>query len=162
RSRSTPSSVIDGPSDTRASLPRTAGIGYRICVSLADLLVSHPFADHEPLLHTIDRSMTAGDARRSATDVDKRLRDAGVQPAPLVAVELPNAPEMITTMFGVWLSGAVFVPINARAPAAEVERSAKAVDAAALIQANGIRVRDGGRRCEPDAAFVQWTSGTTG
>jgi acyl-CoA synthetase (AMP-forming)/AMP-acid ligase II/alkylation response protein AidB-like acyl-CoA dehydrogenase len=129
---------------------------------LADLLVAHPFGDDEPLLHTIARSMTAGDVRRSAANVSDRLRDAGVQPGQLVGVQLPNSPEMVTTMFGVWLSGAVFVPINARAAAPEVEHSVKTVDAAAVIQAGGIRVLDGGGRCDPDAAFVQWTSGTTG
>ncbi len=131
-------------------------------MSLADLLVSHPFGDDEPLLHTIGSSMTAGEARRLAAAVAEQLHDAGVQAGELVAVQLPNAPEMVTTMFGVWLAGAVFVPINARAPAAEVERSMKTVDAAALIQAGGIRMRDGRRQCDPDAAFVQWTSGTTG
>jgi acyl-CoA synthetase (AMP-forming)/AMP-acid ligase II/alkylation response protein AidB-like acyl-CoA dehydrogenase len=131
-------------------------------VSLVDLLVSHPFGDDEPMLHTIDGCMTAGEARRSAAATAARLRNAGVEPGQLVAVQLPNGPEMVTTMFGVWLAGAVFVPINARAPEAEVERAVKTVDAVALIRPDGTRMLDGTARCDADAAFVQWTSGTTG
>jgi len=131
-------------------------------VSLAELLVSHPFDDDLPLLHTIDRAVTAGEARRAAATAAKNLRDAGVEPGQPVAVQLPNGPEMVTTMFGVWLAGAVFVPVNSRAPEPEVERALVTVSAAALVRPEGIRAVDGGTRCEPDAAFVQWTSGTTG
>ncbi len=131
-------------------------------MSLADLLVSHPFDDDAPLLHTIERSVTAGEARRAAATTAKHLRDAGVEPDQPVAVQLPNKPEMVTTMFGVWLAGAVFVPVNWRAPEPEVERALRTVGAAALVRPDGVRALDGGTRCDPDAAFVQWTSGTTG
>src|SRR2546426_109136 len=51
---------------------------------------------------------------------------------------------------------------NSRAPEAEVERAVDTVGAVALVRPEGIRALDGATRCEPDAAFVQWTSGTTG
>jgi acyl-CoA synthetase (AMP-forming)/AMP-acid ligase II/alkylation response protein AidB-like acyl-CoA dehydrogenase len=131
-------------------------------VSLADLLVSHPFDDDAPLLHTIERVVTAGEARRAAAMSAKRFGDAGVEQGQPVAVQLPNGPDMVTTMFGVWLAGAVFVPVNWRAPEPEVERALRTVGAAAFVRPDGIHARDGGTRCDPDAAFVQWTSGTTG
>jgi acyl-CoA synthetase (AMP-forming)/AMP-acid ligase II/alkylation response protein AidB-like acyl-CoA dehydrogenase len=131
-------------------------------VSLADLLISHPFDDDAPLLHTSERSMTAGEARRDAATSAKHLADAGVEQRQPVAVQLPNGLEMITTMFGVWLAGAVFVPVNWRAPEPEVERALRTVGAAALVRPDGIHALDGGTRCDLDAAFVQWTSGTTG
>jgi acyl-CoA synthetase (AMP-forming)/AMP-acid ligase II/alkylation response protein AidB-like acyl-CoA dehydrogenase len=131
-------------------------------VSLADLLVSHPFDDGAPLLHTIERAVTAGEARRAAATSAKDLGDAGVEAGQPVAVQLPNGPDMVTTMFGVWLAGAVFVPVNWRAPEPEVERALRTVGAAALVRPDGIRVLEAGTRCDPDAAFVQWTSGTTG
>jgi acyl-coenzyme A synthetase/AMP-(fatty) acid ligase/alkylation response protein AidB-like acyl-CoA dehydrogenase len=131
-------------------------------VSLADLLVAHPFADDEPLLHTIDRSLTAGEARQAAATTAAELRDAGIEPGQAVAVQLPNSPEMVTTMFGAWLAGAVFVPVNWRAPDAEVERVLGTVEAAALIRPDGLRRLDGAGNSDPEAAFVQWTSGTTG
>jgi acyl-CoA synthetase (AMP-forming)/AMP-acid ligase II/alkylation response protein AidB-like acyl-CoA dehydrogenase len=131
-------------------------------VSLADLLVLHRFDDDKALLHTLASSMTAGEARDAASSTAAQLRDRGVRPGQPIAVQLPNAPEMVTTMFGVWLADAVFVPINSRAPEAEVERTVRAVDAAALIRPDGTRTLDGSTECAPDAAFVQWTSGTTG
>ena len=131
-------------------------------MSLAELLVSHPFDDDVPLLHTIDRAVTAGEARRAAATSAKYIREAGVEPGQPVAVQLPNGPEMVTTMFGVWLAGGVFVPVNSRAPEPEVERAVGTVGAAALVRPGGIHALEGGTRCEPDAAFVQWTSGTTG
>jgi acyl-CoA synthetase (AMP-forming)/AMP-acid ligase II/alkylation response protein AidB-like acyl-CoA dehydrogenase len=131
-------------------------------VSLADLLVSHPFDDDARLLHTIERFVTAGEARRAAAMSAKHLGDAGVEQGQPVAVQLPTGPDMVTTMFGVWLAGAVFVPVNWRAPEPEVERSLRTVGAAAFVRPDGIHALDGGTRCDPDAAFVQWTSGTTG
>ncbi len=131
-------------------------------MSLADLLVSHPFDDDARLLHTIERFVTAGEARRAAAMSAKHLGDAGVEQGQPVAVQLPTGPDMVTTMFGVWLAGAVFVPVNWRAPEPEVERSLRTVGAAAFVRPDGIHALDGGTRCDPDAAFVQWTSGTTG
>jgi acyl-CoA synthetase (AMP-forming)/AMP-acid ligase II/alkylation response protein AidB-like acyl-CoA dehydrogenase len=131
-------------------------------VRLADLLVSHPFDDDEPLLHTLDRSVTTGEARDAASTTAAQLRDVGVQPGQPVAVQIPNCPEMVTTMFGVWLADAVFVPVNARAPEAEVQRAVRTVGAAALVRPDGTRMLDDGAQCDGDAAFVQWTSGTTG
>ena len=131
-------------------------------MGLADLLVSHPFHDDAPLLHTLDRSVTAGHARRAAADTAAQLGDAGVAPGSPVAVQLPNGPETVTAMFGVWLAGGVFVPVNWRAPEAEVERALRTVGAAALVRPDGTRALGGATRCDPDAAFVQWTSGTTG
>ncbi len=86
----------------------------------------------------------------------------GYGPGQPVAVQFPNTPEMVTAMFGVWLAGAVFVPVNWRAPDPEVERALGAVDAVALLRPDGTRALAGAGECGPDAAFVQWTSGTTG
>ena len=85
-------------------------------MSLAALLLEHPFADDEPLLHTIDRTVTAGEARASARAVAASLADAGVRPGHAVAVQMPNGIDAVTAMFGTWLAGAVFVPLNPRAP----------------------------------------------
>ena len=86
-------------------------------MTLAALLLDHPFADDEPLLHTFDRSMTAGEARASARAVAGELTDAvGDLTGRAVAVQLPNGPELVTTMVGVWLAGGVYVPVNPRFP----------------------------------------------
>ena len=38
-------------------------------MTLASLLMEHPFADDEGLLHTIDRTVSAGEARARAIEV---------------------------------------------------------------------------------------------
>ena len=36
-------------------------------------------------------------------------------------MQLPNGPELVWTMVGVWLAGGVYVPVNPRNPASEVD-----------------------------------------
>ena len=87
-------------------------------MSLSALLLEHPFADDEGLLHTIDRSMTAGEARAQVRAMVPRL---AVEPGQAVAVMLPNGPELVCAMTAIWEAGAVYVPVNPRLPQAEVD-----------------------------------------
>ena len=135
----------------------------RTRVNLASLLLEHPFADDEPLLCTFDSSVTAGEARAGARDAAERVRVAGVEPGQAVAVQLPNDPSAVVAMFGTWLAGAVFVPINPRAAEAEVDAAMDATAPAAFCDSGGVRTLPvAARAYDPDTAFVTWTSGTTG
>jgi long-chain acyl-CoA synthetase len=136
----------------------------RLAVSftLASLLMDHPFADDEALLHTVERSVTAGEARAMVRRVADDLAGAGVRPGRAVAVQLPNGPEAVTTMTGVWLAGCVFVPVNARAPETEVRRITELTGVAARVTEDGLHLEAGERAYEPGSGFVLWTSGTTG
>ena len=71
-------------------------------MSLAELLLGHPFGDDDDLLHTAHRTVTAGAARSTARQV---AEDLGPLDGTAVAVQLPNGPELVTTMVGVWLAG---------------------------------------------------------
>jgi long-chain acyl-CoA synthetase len=131
--------------------------------SLADLLTAHPFSDGEDLINTVDRSVTAGVVRTEAVRIGAQLRSAGVEPGQAVVVQLPNGPEFVFAMFGVWLAGAVFVPANARQPQAELDHVLSSTAPARVINSSG--VEDPALSptfYEPDTAFVTWTSGTTG
>jgi long-chain acyl-CoA synthetase len=131
--------------------------------SLADLLTAHPFADGEDLINTAERAVTAGTARAEAAQMGERLRLAGVEPGQAVVVRLPNGPEFVFAMFGVWLAGAVFVPANPRQPETELEHVISSSSPAAVIEGGGIRPSDRSPvGYEPDSAFITWTSGTTG
>jgi acyl-CoA synthetase (AMP-forming)/AMP-acid ligase II len=129
---------------------------------LASLLMDHPFADDEGLLFTVDRSMTAGEARAAARARADELTGLGIEPGSAVAVALPNGPEVVTTMTAVWLAGGVFVPVNPRYPETELARVLDATDPAAIVRADGITSRDAQRSYDAGVAFVMWTSGTTG
>jgi acyl-CoA synthetase (AMP-forming)/AMP-acid ligase II len=136
--------------------------------SLAALLLEHPAADDEPLLHAVDRTVTAGEARAAAAALATRLRGMGVGPGQAVAVQLANGPDVVVAMMGIWLAGAVFVPINPAAPATETEHAVAATTPVAFVEAGApLAVRAvepaGEHRCyDPTTAFITWTSGTTG
>ena len=89
--------------------------------TLAGILEDHPATGAEPLLHSREETLTADAARHEAQSVADELRRAGVQRGQGVAVRMANDPRSITTMFGVWIAGAVFVPLNARTPEPELE-----------------------------------------
>ncbi len=129
--------------------------------NLASLLIDHPFPDREPLLHTVDRSVTAGDARRSAAALAEGLRAAGVESGQAVATRLPNGPEAVLAMAGTWLAGCVWVPVNPRLPPPEVAHVLETTRPAAMLD-DGLAAIDHARRYEPGVGFVLWTSGTTG
>lgn len=131
-------------------------------MSLAELLLDHPFSDHQPLLHTIDQSVTAGDARTNAREMAERIASLGVGPGQAVAVQLPNGPAVVVAMTAIWLARGVFVPVNPRHPPAEVDKVLESVAPAAMIDGAGVRSLGGGRTYADDVAFVLWTSGTTG
>jgi len=130
--------------------------------NLATLLTDHPFADGRDLLCTIDRVQSAGEARAAARAATDALRAAGVEPGQGVAVRLPTSPELVTTMVGIWLADAVFVPVNDRSPQAEVDHVIGTIRPAAIVDETGIRTLADPLRHDPDVAFVTWTSGTTG
>jgi len=133
-----------------------------VSTTLASTLVDHPFADDEPLLHSVATTLTAGEVRAAASETAASLRDAGIGPGRAVAVQLPNDPRLITTMVGVWIAGAVFVPLNPRYPEAEVARVLAVCAPAAIIDAEGLHTRADAGGYDADAAVVLWTSGTTG
>src|SRR5271163_865342 len=131
--------------------------------SLADLLTEHPFSDGEDLINTVDLRITAGTARVEASRIGARLRSVGVEPGQAVVVQLPNGPEFVFAMFGVWLAGAVFVPANARQPQSELDHVLSATAPAGVITTTGVHVSGlSPTFYDPDTAFVTWTSGTTG
>lgn len=129
-------------------------------MSLADLLLEHPFADEEGLLHTIDETMTAGQARARVAELVPGL---AVGPGQAVAVMLPNGPELVCTMVAIWQAGGVYVPVNPRLPQAEVDHVLADTEPALLVTTEGVSLVAGEHRTYPDdVAFVVWTSGTTG
>jgi long-chain acyl-CoA synthetase len=136
-------------------MPPSAGLG--------DLLADHPFADPTVLISTSARAVTAGEVRRGAAAIAAQLNAGGLEAGQAVVVQLPNDPDFVVAMFGVWLAGGVFVPANVRQPQAELDHVMSATTPAAVIDRSGIRAATG----EPvqyggEVAFVTWTSGTTG
>ena len=74
-----------------------------------------------------------------------------------VAVQLGDRPPRITTMFGIWLAGGVFVPVNPRVPAPEVAKVLTATAPAVHITPDGelVQLDNSPRTYDPDTAFVE-------
>ena len=98
----------------------------------------------------------------AAHETADRLAAAGIGQGHAVAVQLPNGPEIVTTMMGIWLAGAVFIPINARAPESEVASVLEATRPRAIVRGGELELLDDATNFEPGTAFATFTSGTTG
>ena len=128
-------------------------------VNLASLLMDHPVPDRADLVHTVERSVTAGAMRVRAQAVADQL---AVEPGQAVAVQMANGAELLAAMIGVWQAGGVYVPVNPRLPDAERAEVLAATRPAVLITATEHRSLDDPMTYAGGVAFVMWTSGTTG
>ncbi|MFI5497059.1 amino acid adenylation domain-containing protein [Actinoplanes sp. NPDC051859] len=90
------------------------------------------------------------------------LHGAGVRPGGRVAVVLPRSVERVVAVLGVLRAGAVCVPVDPGYPAQRVQWILDDSGAVAVVSPSG--VESTGRVAGPvdDAAFVIFTSGTTG
>lgn len=130
-------------------------------MNLASLLLDHPFADDDPLLHGTERSWTAGEARAEVARLVGELERAGVPVGAGVAGRVAGC-DAVITMTACWAHGAVFVPVNDRMPEGAVAELLDRTGVAAVVDDNGVVAAPGAARFEPGAAFVLFTSGTTG
>ncbi len=131
--------------------------------TLAALLVDHPFADEQELLHGGGQVLTAGVARARARALAADLRASGVKTGHGVGLRMANSPDFVVATMATWLAGAVLIPINDRLPEAGLQALLDATNPVVLVEPDGaIRAIDSPRSFGPDVAFVMWTSGTTG
>ncbi|MCU1365558.1 MAG: AMP-dependent synthetase and ligase, partial [Ilumatobacteraceae bacterium] len=129
---------------------------------LSALLIDHPFADDQELIHGTSVDWTKGEAVERVRVWADALRAAGVLPGQGVAVVLSCAPEVIIAMTAIWTVGGVFVPVNPLLPPAGIAEIVEAIHPAAVLDDDGIHARADAATHPEGVAFVQWTSGTTG
>jgi acyl-CoA synthetase (AMP-forming)/AMP-acid ligase II len=106
----------------------------------------------------VRRCELAGEAER----VRDALVAAGVEPGTPVAAAGANRPETVAAWFGVWLAGAVYVPLNPRSRPAERDRLLELVRPAVVLEEGRVTHVGAPSRHGADVALVQLTSGTTG
>jgi long-chain acyl-CoA synthetase len=166
----------------------TAGAGTG--AGLGDLLFGAEGDDADVVVHAEDEAWARRRLQDRAIDIACALADAGVPAHAAVGVMLPNRPDVVAALFGVWRAGGVYVPLNPRltddevrhvlasvAPAALVATDDQAARLAALSglpvvvpEEGRIAVLPPGADTRPadvarhgdDVALVQFTSGTTG
>ena len=154
-------------------------------MSLADVLDPRDDDATTVAIYTAYRGGHAGRAAGPGRGVDRgAARAAGLRPGQAVGVMLPNGPDIVAALFGVWFAGGVYVPLNPRLSADELahviaeDRPAAIVtrpdDAARVVDVPVVtapgdgtlgRARPGRRRragVAPGVAAISFTSGTTG
>lgn len=152
--------------------------------SLVELLAERPGDETRMAVHCGDRSVTRAELRASAGRLADALTAAGLAPGQAVTVMLSGGPEVVAALFGVWMAGGVYVPLNPRTGPTEVAHVLEAVPPAAVVtraedagrtgsvpvvladQALGFRVPSAVDTSAPpleaDVAIITFTSGTTG
>ncbi len=77
--------------------------------------------------------LTYGELESAANGVASTLIAAGVRPHDRVGIHLPKGVEMVAAVYGVLKAGAVYVPLDPRAPKARLGAIATDCQLAALI-----------------------------
>jgi long-chain acyl-CoA synthetase len=152
-------------------------------MSLAELLDDLP----DIAVHTVDSNVSRTDLTASAHEVGTLLSDSGLRTGEVVAVMLPNEAATIAALFGTWIAGGVYTPLNPRAADAELTTQMQALRPVAVITTPDLAHRfstfglpvatgadltwtlrpsserpDDPRHYDSDVALLQFTSGTTG
>jgi acyl-CoA synthetase (AMP-forming)/AMP-acid ligase II len=153
----------------------------RTAVSLGELIESAP---EGAAVHAGGATITRDELIARADSLASRLGSAGVEPGNVVAVMLPNGPDAVAALFGVWRAAAVHAPFNPRAAGDEIVAASSAVQPTAVVTTEehvgrfgdevGVVVagpdgwvirrastRTAARR-DDRVALIQFTSGTTG
>ena len=86
-----------------------------------------------PLLDDSGRTITFADAARVAAAFASALEDAGIRRGDRVGAYLQNCPEFALAQLGIWLAGAVQVPINPMVRAQELRHLLEDSGARAMV-----------------------------
>ena len=160
------------------------GARSHVSASLADVLEPRDDDATTIAVYTTTEEVTRAELRVRAESLAAVLRDAGLRPGQAVGVMLPNGPDIVAALFGIWFAGGVYIPVNPRLSADELAHVFTADRPAALIT----RADEAGRALDvpvvlatgdgtwratgaldaaapalgPEVAAISFTSGTTG
>ena len=110
-----------------------------------------------------------GELARRVEEAAGRLREQGVLAGETVALTGPRVPELIAAMLAVWTAGAVLLPLDPALPPHRQQVMTARGRARWLVRAVGhelavsrVEYAGAGATFDPDAAYIVYTSGTTG
>lgn len=151
---------------------------------LAAFLFEHPAAPDDPIAFWFDGQMTRAQMQIAAEKVADTLHECGVREGQPVAHIVESGPTALSVMFGCWLLGAVYVPINGRLTETEITAQITSSTPAAVVVAQARQSEDSvawvlktpewnwvsraasrswaGQPAPAGTALVMRTSGTTG
>jgi long-chain acyl-CoA synthetase len=123
---------------------------------LASFLFGHPSDPDDGIAYWFDGQMTLGQMQREAVQVAQALRDCGEVERRPVAHIVESGPTALSVMFGTWLAGAVYVPINGRLSQSEIAAQLTATGPVAVAVRPARAADDGVARIVGGPA-QQWT-----
>lgn len=83
-------------------------------MNLADVLEPRDDDATTVAVYTTAEEVTRAELRARAEALRDLLRTRGLQPGQAVGVMLPNGPDIVAALFGIWFAGGVYVPLNPR------------------------------------------------
>ncbi len=102
-------------------------------MNLADVLDPRDDDATTVAVYTTTDEVTRADLRARAEALSALLRDRGLRPGQAVGVMLPNGPDIVAALFGIWFAGGVYVPLNPRLSADELAHVIEADRPAAIL-----------------------------
>ncbi len=152
-------------------------------MSLTQLLEGLP----DVAVHTVGSEVSRAELISGAEQLGSLLAECGLETGQVVAAMLPNDATTIAALFGTWLTGGVYTPLNPRSADAELITQLRTLRPVAVITTPDLaqrfsaftlpvvsgagltwtltpsseRVRDP-KQYDADVALLQFTSGTTG
>ena len=88
--------------------------------------------DHPALLFQ-GNTVSYSELDRLSTSLANALTELGVKPGDRVALLLPNSPQIILSLFGIWKAGGIVVPLNPLYTEHELEHALREADAATVV-----------------------------
>jgi acyl-CoA synthetase (AMP-forming)/AMP-acid ligase II len=89
-------------------------------VNLADVLEPRDDDAATVAVYTTTEEVTRAELRSRAEALRDLLRAQGLRPGQAIGVMLPNGPDIVAALFGIWFAGGVYVPLNPRLSADEL------------------------------------------
>ncbi|MFZ0376253.1 MAG: AMP-binding protein, partial [Solirubrobacteraceae bacterium] len=160
----------DGPFDARSVRRTTDNTPYytSLPTSVVEAFnhVVHATPDVEAVAEISGERLTYAELWERGGAVAGGLHAAGIKPGDRVAIDLPNGVDWVIACVGIFMRGAVVVPVNTRLAAPE-RAQILASSAVSLVIDSGTPAPGGApylyEGAEPgDLAAIFYTSGTTG
>ena len=95
-----------------------------------------------PFLYFNDRRMTYGQLNRQSAALAAALHELGVERGDRIAIDLPNWPEFVITMFAAAKLGCVIVPLNPRYTVPELQYMLRHSEASVVVCAENFNGTD--------------------
>src|SRR5690348_295483 len=106
-------------------------------MSLADVLDGLP----DTAVHTVASDVSRAELTANAQQLGALLAESGLSTGEVVAAMLPNDAATIAALFGTWLAGGVYTPLNPRAADAELATQLQTLRPVAVITTSELAQR---------------------